>query len=345
MTAARQRKRQFFSEVNARGGRERWALLSKWCGLFLRTSFIAALLCGLYFGATRGWNSLFWRNPDYALKDITVTNHGSSLTRDQIIAAAGVKLGQNILAYSLPEIKAALRKLPQIGSGEDDVKVLRYLPNRMEIDVTERKPVAWITARVSENHLTTSKSYLVDEAGAWFRPKQVLHEYQTLPVIIGVVTENLEPGKPIQTAELNAALELIQKNTAKPHFQARSLDITKGYCVIVKDQNGTQITFGLEDIDSQLVRLEAARKAELDLSQQIATVNVMLTRNIPITWVPPLPPEESDFPPKPIDTAKPPTKDLKVKQVKKPETKPLPKKEPKKTNPDNGLYKPFLLRA
>ncbi len=345
MTPARQRKKQFFAEVNARGGRQRLQKFSMYCGLFLRFSLVTALVCGVYFGVTRGWSSLFWQNPDYALQDITVKNSGSALTRDQVIAASGVQVGKNILSYTLSDIEAAVRKLPQVGTRPEDVTVNRYLPNRLEIHIVERKPVAWVVTKATPDYLTNPNAYLVDAEGAWFRPKQVLHEYETLPVISGVVTDNLQPDQVIRSAELLAALELIEKNIKTPRFQARMIDISRGYCMIVKDQSGALITFGLDDLDGQLARLDQARDAEKNLSQQIATVNVMLERNIPITWVPPLPPEETDFPPKPVDTAKPTTKDLKAKQQKKPEPKKVPAKEPKKPNPDSGLYKPFLLRA
>ena len=341
MTPAHQRNKHLFAEVNARGGRQRWEKFSMWCGLFLRFSGVSALVCGGYFGVTRGWDSLFWRNPDYALQDVTVKNPGSALTRDQVIAASGVKVGQNILSYNLSEIEAAVRRLPQVGNRPEDVTVNRYLPNRLEIHIVERKPVAWVVTKATADYLSNPNAYLVDADAAWFRPKQVLHEYETLPVISGVVTDNLQPGEAIRSSELMAALALIQKN----RIPARSIDVSKGYCMVVKDQNGALITFGLDDLDSQLERLQQARDAEKNLSQEIATVNVMLSRNIPITWVPPLPPEETDFPPKPVDSVKPTTKDLKAKQQKKPEPRKEPKKEPKKANPDSGLYKPFLLRA
>lgn len=360
MTPARQRKKQFFAEVNARGGRERWNRFAMWIGRFLRIAFVLALLGGSYYGITRGWNSLFWRNPDYALRDVTVKSDGSSLTRDQVIAASGLQLGHNILSYRLPEMQEALKKLPQVEFAE----VRRYLPNRMEIRIKERKPVAWITTKASDDYLSNPKSYLVDKDGAWFRPKQVLHEYETLPVIVGVVTDNLQPKQVIRSAELLGALELIRRTTEidpqhpdSPRLQPRSLDISKGYCIELKDQNGALLIFGLSNFDEQFARLEAARKAERDLSQQIATVNLMMSRNIPIMWVPPLPPEESDFPPKAVENVKPGTKELKQKQanaelksepkkeIKKEPKKEVPKKEPKKANPDHGLYKPFLTRS
>ncbi len=315
------------------------------CGLALRFSFAAALVIGVYFGAIKGWKTLFWQNPDYALRDIVVKNVGAALTRDQVIAASGVEIGKNILSYNLSDIESAVRKLPQVGNRPEDVTVNRYLPNRLEIHIVERKPVAWVVTKATENYLSNPNAYLVDADANWFRPKQVLHDYETLPVIAGVVTDNLQPGEAIRSAELMAALGLIQKNTEHPRFRAQSIDISKGYCMCVRDQNGALITFGLDDLEGQLARLDQAQEAEKNLSQQIATVNVMLARNIPITWVPPVPPEDVDFPPKQNDVAKPTTKELKAKQAKKPEPKKELRKEPKKSNPDSGLYKPFLLRA
>lgn len=346
MTPARQRKKELFAEVNARGGRERWSRLGIWVGRLLRCSVAMGLIYGIYVGATLGYKNLFWENPDYALKDVSVKTDGSSLTREQVIATAGLKFGKNILSYSLPDLKEALRKLPQVEVAE----VRRYLPNRMEIRIKERKPVAWVTASAADDVRTNQKSYLVDSQGEWFRPRLVVHEFETLPVITGVVTDNLQPREAIRSEELMAALELIEKNTKSPRFQVRTIDISKGYCVIVKSQDGMEITFGLSDIDAQLAKLDEVRKLERSLSQQVASTNLIPSRNIPIRWVPPLPPEDADFPPKPVETAKPATKDLKTKPVvKKPEpkkeSKPEPKKEPKKSNPDNGLYKPFLMRA
>jgi cell division protein FtsQ len=339
MTPARQRKKQFFAEVNARGGRERWQKLGMCCGLFLRFALVTALIYGAYFGVTRGWSSLFWKNPDYSVRDVKIHSDGSAVTREQILSASGIKLGQNILSYRLPDVQKAVSELPQI----QKVKVLRYLPNKLEIWVEERKPVAWITSKQGDDYLNSQTSYLVDMEGNWFRPKQVIHQYETLPVIHGVMTDNLQAGQVIRNAELLAALELIDKNKKGSKFQPKSLDVSKGYCVIVTDRNGTVITFGLDDLDGQFARLDAAREAERNLSQQIATVNLMLSRNVPITWVPPQPPEETDFPPKPVEVVKPTSKDLKPKTTKKPEPKkPEPKREPKKTAPDKELYKPFL---
>jgi cell division septal protein FtsQ len=341
MTSARQRKRQFFADVNARGGRERWQKTGKFCGLFLRFTLATALLCGVYFGVTKGWRALFWKNSDYSLRAVLITKEGGgvALTNEQIFAASGIALGQNILSYSLPDIQKAVAQLPQV----QKVKVLRSLPNRMEIRVEERRPVAWITTRKEDDHLTSESSYLVDADANWFRPKEVLHEYKILPVIYGVVTDDLQAGQVIRNAEILATLDLIQKNTKAAKFQARSFDVTKGYCIVARDQNGTQMTFALDDIERQFESLDKARQLEQNFSQQISTVNLMLTRNIPITWVPPQPPEETEFPPRPVEVAKPTTKDLKARQAKKPEPKKIePKKEPKRPNPDQGLYKPFL---
>ena len=55
MTPARQRKKQFFAEVNARGGRERWNRFAMWIGRLLRIAFVLAL-CSNALALTGGTN-------------------------------------------------------------------------------------------------------------------------------------------------------------------------------------------------------------------------------------------------------------------------------------------------
>jgi hypothetical protein len=74
------------------------------------------------------------------------------------------------------------------------------------------------------------------------------------------------------------------------------MDISKGYCVIVTDQRGTKITFGLDDLPGQLARLsEVQKEAAQKIGQDLATVNVMVARNIPVTFMPqPVPEADVD---------------------------------------------------
>ena len=39
-------------------------------------------------------------------------------------------------------------------------------------------------------------------------------------------------------------------------FQIREIDVSKGYCLVVTDKNRTRVTFGFDNLDTQLHRLE-----------------------------------------------------------------------------------------
>jgi hypothetical protein len=87
---------------------------------------------------------------------------------------------------------------------------------------------------------------------------------------------------------VKAALELVRLTGENPaRYQVRSIDVSKGYCMIVSDERHAKITFPLGDIAAQLDRL-ALLFANVDLSKrEIQTVNLLVERNVPVTFVPP----------------------------------------------------------
>ena len=264
----------------------------------VKTLTLAAFVAGLYYGATEGWKKFFWQNPDYALRDIPFTTDGT-LTRDQALSVAKLKPGANIFSYSLGAVRDALRAMPQVESAE----VTRYLPNRLEITVKERKPAAWLAAAPGEKSATGEPTHLLDASGIVFQPRHIPHEFKALPTIAGVQTEDLEPGKPIRKAEVRAALELLKRTRETGTFKVMSIDVSKAYCVVATDQKHAQLTFGLDDIAGQLDRLGAVRGEAALIGQEIATINLIPLRNIPVTFIQPVP-SESDDAPEPIPVAR-----------------------------------------
>src|SRR5437868_9880670 len=70
-------------------------------------------------------------------------------------------------------------------------------------------------------------------------------------------------------------------------FQIRQIDVSKGYCLLVTDKNHTQVSFGFDQLDLQLQRLEQFLIYCDDSKQELATVNLLVQRNIPITFTKP----------------------------------------------------------
>lgn len=333
-----QRKKYFVDGVVKRGTNETWIAIRTWISRVVKVVLFAAFAGGIYYGATQGWKKFFWQNPDYALNDIRFATDGT-LTRDQALGVAQLKPGANIFTYRTNAVRDALRTMPQVESAE----VTRYLPNRIEIAVKERKPAAWLAAASSEKAAASEPAHLLDARGIVFQPRHIPHEFKALPTIAGVQTEDLEPGKPIRKAEVLAALELLKRTRETGTFKVMSIDVSKAYCVVATDQKRAQLTFGLDDITGQLDRLGAVRGEAALIGQEIQTINLIPLRNIPVTFMQPVP-VESDDASEPLPLARTVSTKAKTgsdaasaKDKAKPASK--PKEAPKKES--NGILKRF----
>jgi hypothetical protein len=110
-------------------------------------------------------------------------------------------------------------------------------------------------------------------------------------MITGCSSEALVPGKAIESFEAKAALELLRLTTTslmQTRFQIREVDVSKGYCLVVTDKNHTEVMFGFEHLDIQMQRLEQFLVYSDDSHRQIETVNLLVARNIPITFARPV---------------------------------------------------------
>lgn len=304
LTSSSERRKKIFLEgVVKRGSNAKWNAFCRVIRCVVKVSLLLAFIGGVVWASTEGYQKFFWRNETYMLTDVRFTTDGS-LTRSQVIEVTKFRTGSNILSYDMNAASEALRSLPQVES----CKIRRYLPNRFEISVVERKPVAWVTSKLSKDPGTSRHSHLVDARALVFQPKNTPHEYGSLPVIGGVELGDLEPGKPLRKAEVVATIDLLHKVSATSQFKVRAIDVSKGYCIVVTDQKNSQLTFGLDDIDGQLRRLSAVEGEVALIGQEIQTINLIPTRNVPVTFKIPPPPELDDIDaPEPAPAPKPKT--------------------------------------
>jgi cell division septal protein FtsQ len=282
----RQRKQQHLLDVRVRSHK---AVQHRNRRLFVVGSkvLLSVLVCGgLFFGIRYGAKQLFFENPDYQLSRIEVQTDGT-LLREQVLETAQLREGENIFSVNLAGVQERLQQLPQV----DEVQVVRKMPSEIDIQIVERKPVAWITsARGVSNMFASDNGLLVDARGVVMQEKKLLQEYLGLPVIAGATNETLESGKTVQSVEVKAALELLRLSTRsfmQTRFQVREIDVSKGYCLRVTDKNRTRVTFGFDDLDAQLQRLEQFLVFTDDSRMELETVNLLVQRNVPVTFAKP----------------------------------------------------------
>jgi cell division protein FtsQ len=283
-SSTRQRKHQHLLDVKVRAknvaARRMQNVLLTLCGLVL----IASVLGGIAFGAKRVLNALCFANADYALKTIEVTSDGK-LSRETILHTADVAEGKNIFSIDLPKVQEKLGSLPQV----EDSRIQRILPNKLVISIQERRPVAWVVpADTNTGSFNFENAYLVDRRGILLKTKLLAPEYLGLPLIIGVDTSNCQAGQPLEQDEVKAALDLIRASAEilQGRLQIQSIDVSKGYCLLVTDKQRASITFSTDEIEWQLHRLEAVLSYCDKNNRELQTVNLMAQRNVPVTFLP-----------------------------------------------------------
>jgi len=283
----RPQKTQGILEVKVRAEmatRQRNRTLLLWgCKIALAFSLVA----GAFLGGREMVNRMFLKNPDYNLAAVEIVDDGAALSREVVLSTAGLKIGQNIFKVSLAKAREALAALPQV----ERVDIQRALPSKITIEITERRPVAWLAEAKTTDPSTSEKSFLIDSKGVLFKPKRQLPEYLRLPAIFGAPVENYLPGETVETPEVCAALELVLKNADANRFHLQSIDLSKRYCLIATDAMRSKLTFGLDDIGRQLDRLGAVLDYAAAQGKEIRTVNLMVERNIPAILTDPSAPD------------------------------------------------------
>src|SRR6478609_1168009 len=141
VSTSRQRRQQHLLDVKVRARRVSHHRNRRFLLVVSKIVLVIAVGAGLYYGVRTGLSRFFFDNPEYRLSTIEVQTDGT-LQRDQVLKFAQLREGLNIFSINLAQIHERLQRLPQV----DDVQVERKMPNEIDIQITERKPIAWITS-------------------------------------------------------------------------------------------------------------------------------------------------------------------------------------------------------
>src|ERR1700736_3251991 len=155
----------------------------------------AAILCvaAVAAAAMYEYGERSWRFRVESSDNVEV-NGMQNVTKAQIMEVMGADIGRNIFFIPLAQQKAQLEQIPWVESAS----VMRFVPNRLEVEIHERTPVAF--ARVGP------RMSLID-AGGTLMELSAKHKY-SFPVILG-----MNPGEPLSTRapRMRAYNELVQE--------------------------------------------------------------------------------------------------------------------------------------
>src|SRR3984893_16535206 len=163
----RQRRQQHLLDVRVRSHKATQHRNRRILVVLSKIALVVALGVGIFLSVRFGAKRFFFENPDYQLSQIEIQTDGT-LQRDQVLKAAELREGGNIFGVNLGQVRDRLQQLPQV----DEVQVIRKLPGEIDIRITERKPIAWITGEKQiSDPFASDGAFLVDARGVLMKEK------------------------------------------------------------------------------------------------------------------------------------------------------------------------------
>jgi len=165
------------------------AVRLKWALVALTALFVMAIAAGIAYH----YGEHSWRFRIDSSDDIEITGI-HSVTHSQIMEVLGGDIGRNIFFVPLALRKTQLEQIPWVESAS----VMRFVPNRLKVEIHERTPVAFarIGPRIS----------LIDTGGTLMELPASSKKKYSFPVILG-----MNPGEPLSTR--NARMKIYNDLT------------------------------------------------------------------------------------------------------------------------------------
>jgi len=144
--------------------------------------------CGLLFRA------MFSNNDRFKIEHLNITG-GSTLSRDLIKEYTQLKEGMNLFSFNINKVWRDFTKdQPNVKT----MKISRQLPDTLEINITERVPIARIGRK---------SPFVADNEGCVFTSPG---SSRNMPVITGCRDPGMKPGARLHSTMAMAALEALE---------------------------------------------------------------------------------------------------------------------------------------
>ena len=200
------------------------------------TLLVAAALVG----------SGYWvlTTPRLAVRSIQVEG-ASRVSAEDILGAAEIPLGVNILRLDPDAVRARLEALPQIRRAD----VVRELPNRVTIVVDERRPFTLVHA--GRLHWLDEEARLLGEEREAVAPP--------VPIISGLSEDELNSMRSAPGPKARAAMALVRallRSGTDLASEISEIDMSRREGPVLYTLDGIEVRLGTEQWDERLARLE-----------------------------------------------------------------------------------------
>jgi hypothetical protein len=261
-------------------------------------TFCASIVIGIAVAGFGIWRAGAWaldqflyQNPAFATRQVDLETDGV-VAVDQLKTWAGIKPGDNLLALDLARVKRNLEGVPFVES----VSVERVLPHTLRIRVSEREPIAQITVSRSRSgggfeqlvFNIDAPGVLIPPLDAKWRSLSAPVSVEQLPMIAGPRVIDVRPGQQVQNPQVRAALQFLTVFDHSPMsglVEIRKVDAGSLDVLCVTTGQGSEITFGLVDVEQQMRRWYCIEEAAKIRSKAVRSLDLAVSRNIPALWV------------------------------------------------------------
>jgi cell division septal protein FtsQ len=269
---------------------------------------VVLLLAGAWRGGQWLLDRLIYQNDTFAIDQIEVQTDGV-LTSEVIRRWAMVRPGQNLMALDLAQVQRNLEMQPPV----QFAAVERVLPRTLKLDINEREPIAQTLLTFGRpDGVVEQVVYDFDEDGYALRPLDPGWRTapppatEHLPILVDVPANEVQLGRPTESAQIRGALQLISELDHSPMagmVDFKNINVGVPEILQVTTGQGALITFSLSQFDVQLRRWRMIYDQYQKWGRAITGLDLSIANNLPVRSVAlngalPLPPPQPVKPPR-----------------------------------------------
>ncbi|OGP86913.1 MAG: hypothetical protein A2156_14265 [Deltaproteobacteria bacterium RBG_16_48_10] len=226
-------------EKREEGGERFQGILKK----VIRVAFQLLLISFFLFISHRLYLHLL-EDPYFQVREVEVKGC-RKLAEKTLLSFAKIEGMPNLFTVRLREIAKRLETHPWI----EQVKVRKVFPNKISIQIEERKPIAI---------LQLGEPYYIDKKGVIFSPVGDKDEYN-YPFLTGLTRQNLEKDPMVTKSLIMKALEflrIVDKEKVSPLEEISEIHMEKTFGIQCFTQTeGVEVRMGWDQFGEKLKRL------------------------------------------------------------------------------------------
>ncbi|MEP4077100.1 MAG: FtsQ-type POTRA domain-containing protein [Haloferula sp.] len=255
--------------------------LAQFFKLLLWAALFGAIGYGIWMGIQKG----LVKNEEFRLQQIVLSDN-PAVDEIRLLNVAGIDPTGSLFDCDAAKIESRLRALPEIAGAE----VRREFPGTLMVDVTVREPMLWVANKAQgimpRDRIT---GLVVDRSGLAFPcPRGDYEKALALPVIaLGKGGEALVAGAKVEHPDFVRGMRLYSAAgdfTPDSEAWVDTIWQHKSWASKMTTRDGIEVTFGHDDLGRQMGDLLAAVQHAREKGARMATITLIGTRNLPVTY-------------------------------------------------------------